>query len=118
MSSGDILTKRDVAELLQVSERTVERWMAEGGDGPRGLRREREFGGDGMARLSEMSSNRTVGKRLLDAREAALYLGLEVDTVYKKARLRGLPSVKVGRALRFDIRALDRLIEQNAKPIA
>jgi excisionase family DNA binding protein len=30
MSTGDILTKRDVAELLQVSERTVERWMAEG----------------------------------------------------------------------------------------
>ena len=30
MSSGDILTKRDVAELLQVSERTVERWMSEG----------------------------------------------------------------------------------------
>ena len=30
MSSGDIRTKRDVAELLQVSERTVERWMAEG----------------------------------------------------------------------------------------
>ena len=30
MSSGDILTKCDVAELLQVSERTVERWMAEG----------------------------------------------------------------------------------------
>ncbi len=32
MSGGDILTKRDVAELLQVSERTVERWMAEGVD--------------------------------------------------------------------------------------
>jgi excisionase family DNA binding protein len=30
MSNGDVLTKRDVAELLQVSERTVERWMAEG----------------------------------------------------------------------------------------
>jgi excisionase family DNA binding protein len=30
MSTGDILTKRDLAELLQVSERTVERWMAEG----------------------------------------------------------------------------------------
>ena len=30
MSSGDILTKRGVAELLQVSERTVERWMSEG----------------------------------------------------------------------------------------
>src|SRR5512142_694827 len=30
MSNNDVLTKRDVAELLQVSERTVERWMAEG----------------------------------------------------------------------------------------
>jgi excisionase family DNA binding protein len=30
MNSGDILTKRDVAELLQVSERTVERWISEG----------------------------------------------------------------------------------------
>jgi hypothetical protein len=30
MSGGDIVTKRDVAELLQVIERTVKRWMAEG----------------------------------------------------------------------------------------
>jgi excisionase family DNA binding protein len=30
MTSSDILTKRDVAELLQVSERTVERWISEG----------------------------------------------------------------------------------------
>ena len=30
MNGGDILTKRDVAELLQVSERTIERWMSEG----------------------------------------------------------------------------------------
>ncbi len=30
MTNSDVLTKRDVAELLQVSERTVERWMAEG----------------------------------------------------------------------------------------
>ena len=30
MSTGDILTKRDVAEILQVSERTIERWMSEG----------------------------------------------------------------------------------------
>ena len=65
-----------------------------------------------------MVFNGGVGKRLLNVAEAAGYLGLKVDTVYKKARLRGLPSVKVGRALRFDIRALDRLIEQNAKPIA
>ena len=60
-----------------------------------------------------MSSNINVGKRLLNTREAARYLGLEVDTVYKKARLRELPSVKVGRALRFDVEALGRYVEQH-----
>jgi hypothetical protein len=33
-------------------------------------------------------------------------LGLQVETIYKKARLRELPSVKVGRALRFEVVAL------------
>jgi excisionase family DNA binding protein len=70
-----------------------------------------------MASQAEMRSNKTVGKRLLNVRETARYMGLEVDTVYKKARLRELPSVKVGGALRFDINELDRLIEQHAKPI-
>ena len=54
-----------------------------------------------------------VGKRLLTVREAAAYLGLQVDTVYKKARLRELPSVKVGRSLRFDVQALERYVEQH-----
>jgi len=70
-----------------------------------------------MARRSQVRLNETVGKRLLNVKEAAQYLGLEVDTVYKKARLRELPFVKVGRALRFDVKALERFIEQNAKPI-
>ena len=66
-----------------------------------------------MASESETRLNGTVGKRLLNVGEAARYLGLEIDTVYKKARLRELPSVKVGRALRFDISELDRYIEQH-----
>lgn len=66
-----------------------------------------------MASESQMRSNGTVGKRLLNVREAAQYLGLEVDTVYKKSRLRELPSVKVGRALRFDLKALERFVEQH-----
>lgn len=70
-----------------------------------------------MALRSQMRLNESVGKRLLNVREAAQYLGLEVDTVYKKSRLRELPFVKVGRALRFDVKALERFIEQNAKPI-
>jgi excisionase family DNA binding protein len=53
-------------------------------------------------------------RRLLNVREAALYLGLEVDTVYKKSRLREVPCVKVGRALRFDVKALEQYIEQHS----
>jgi excisionase family DNA binding protein len=66
-----------------------------------------------MALQSQMRLNDSVGKRLLNVREAAQYLGLEVDTVYKKSRLRELPSVKVGRALRFDVKALERFVEQH-----
>ena len=60
-----------------------------------------------------MLSNGFVSKRLLKVKEAAEYLGLQADTVYKKARLRELPSVKVGRALRFDIEALRRFVEEH-----
>ena len=62
--------------------------------------------------------NGGIGKRLLNVREAAEYLDLDVDTVYKKARLREFPSVKVGRALRFDVVKLNRYIEQQqSKPL-
>ena len=62
---------------------------------------------------AQMRSNEIVGKRLLNVQDAAEYLGLEIDTVYKKSRLRELPSVKVGRALRFDVVALQRFIEEH-----
>ena len=41
-----------------------------------------------MATAQEMRSNGLVGKRLLNVGEAAVFLGLKVDTVYRKARLR------------------------------
>ncbi len=66
-----------------------------------------------MPSQSQMRSNDVVGKRLLNVEEAAEYLGLQIDTVYKKSRLRELPSVKVGRALRFDVVALRRFIEKH-----
>jgi excisionase family DNA binding protein len=58
--------------------------------------------------------NGPIGRRLLNVREAAQYLGLEVDTIYRKARLREVPCVKVGRALRFDVKALEQYIEQHS----
>jgi excisionase family DNA binding protein len=66
-----------------------------------------------MAMKATMVFNEGIGRRLLNVREAAQYLGLEVDTVYKKARLREVPCVKVGRALRFDVKALERFVEQH-----
>jgi excisionase family DNA binding protein len=66
-----------------------------------------------MPERSPMMSNSEIGRRLLKVEEAARFLGLKVDTVYKKARLREVPSVKVGRALRFDIKALERFVEQH-----
>jgi excisionase family DNA binding protein len=66
-----------------------------------------------MAGNTGLVLNERVGKRLLTPGEAGEYLGLKVDTVYKKARLRELPSVKVGRALRFDVVALDRYVEEH-----
>lgn len=57
--------------------------------------------------------NGEVGKRLLTVKEAAQYLGLAEDTVYRKARMRELPYVKVGRALRFDVKALESYIDRN-----
>ena len=66
-----------------------------------------------MHSVVQMRSNEIFGKRLLNVQEAAEYLGLEIDTVYKKSRLRELPSVKVGRALRFDVMALQRFIEEH-----
>ena len=66
-----------------------------------------------MQSAAKVRSNEIVGKRLLNVQEAAEYLGLEIDTVYKKSRLRELPSVKVGRALRFDVVALRRFIEEH-----
>lgn len=65
-----------------------------------------------------MMSNSGIGKRLLNVKEAAQFLGIKVDTLYKKSRLREVPFVKVGRALRFDVVALDRYVEQHTiKPI-
>jgi len=67
-----------------------------------------------MSENSVAILNTDIGRRLLKVGEAARFLGLKVDTVYKKARLREVPSVKVGRALRFDVRALERFVEQHS----
>lgn len=51
--------------------------------------------------------------RLLTVREAAKYLGTTEKTLYTKVWRREIPFVKLGRSLRFDIRELDKLIEES-----
>jgi len=48
---------------------------------------------------------------LLKPAEAADYLGLTLATIYTKASRRQLPTVKVGRSLRFRRADLDKLIK-------
>ena len=58
----------------------------------------------------------TVTKLLLTAKEAAQSLGLAEQTVRQWANMRKIPSVKLGRALRFDVRELEAWIDSNRQP--
>lgn len=53
---------------------------------------------------------------LLKPAEAAAYLGFTVSTVYSKASRRQLPTVKVGRALRFRLSDLERIVKAGLRP--
>jgi hypothetical protein len=59
-------------------------------------------------RLERMAGS---SKRLLDAEQAAEYLGMTVNALRHKAG-RELPVVKIDNKLRFDKRDLDRFIDR------
>jgi excisionase family DNA binding protein len=64
--------------------------------------------------MAEGDNARPQGEtRLLSVREAAKYLGTTPKTLYSKAWRHEIPFVKLGRSLRFDIRELDKLIEES-----
>jgi excisionase family DNA binding protein len=50
--------------------------------------------------------------RLVDIRIVADYLDVAPDTVYTMVSSRRIPFVKVGRLLRFDLKAIDEWIKQ------
>jgi excisionase family DNA binding protein len=56
-------------------------------------------------------------ERLLDVREAATLLAVKPATLYQWAYQRRIPVVKLmGRALRFRVSDIERLIAQGARP--
>jgi excisionase family DNA binding protein len=48
---------------------------------------------------------------VLDARAAAAYLAVHIETLYRLARAGELPHTRVGRALRFRLVDLERYLE-------
>ena len=49
---------------------------------------------------------------VLDGHEAAAYLAVDVQTVYRLVRRGTLPHTRVGRVLRFRVVDLDRFLEE------
>jgi len=68
---------------------------------------------DGPEKIGALLSNGSIGRRLLNVGEAAQYLGVSVDTLHKWVQFRQIPHVKAGRALRFDLVALNRYIDEH-----
>ncbi len=52
-------------------------------------------------------------KRLLTVKEASEYLGISVNTLYSWVSQKKMDYVKMGRLTKFDIRVLDKYIENN-----
>ena len=55
-------------------------------------------------------------KRLLNTKEAAEYLAMTKAALYQLVHRKKVPVVRLGRALRFDIQALDAWIEERREP--
>ena len=51
--------------------------------------------------------------RLLTVRQAAAFLGTTASTIYSKIWRREIPFIKLGRAVRLDLRDLEMLIERS-----
>ena len=52
--------------------------------------------------------------RLVDIRVVANYIDVSIDTVYTMVSQRRIPFVKVGRLLKFDLKAIDAWIARNS----
>ncbi len=52
-------------------------------------------------------------KRLLTIKETSEYLGISIHTLYSWVSQKKIDYVKMGRLTKFDIRVLDKYIENN-----
>jgi excisionase family DNA binding protein len=59
---------------------------------------------------SNENGRRPTEPGLLDASQAAEFLGIAKDTLYRWVRRRKLPVVRIGRTLRFRLRSLEQFV--------
>ena len=58
-------------------------------------------------------------RRLVGIKIVAKYIDVSIDTVYTMVSQRRIPFVKVGRLLKFDLKAIDAWIAENSvRPLA
>jgi len=55
-----------------------------------------------------------VQKRFLDVHECSKYLNISTHQVYKMVETRQIPVTRIGRKLLFDLKRLERWIEENS----
>ncbi len=53
-------------------------------------------------------------KRLITIKEASGYLGISVNTLYSWVSQKKIDYVKMGRLTKFDLRVIDKFIENNS----
>lgn len=58
-----------------------------------------------------------MNKLYLKIGQAAVILGFSVQHMYRLARDGNIPSIKVGKSLRFDAKALDKFMKAHARPV-
>lgn len=53
-------------------------------------------------------------RRLITIKEASEYLGISVNTLYSWVSQKKIDYVKIGRLTKFDLRVIDKFIENNS----
>ena len=73
---------------------------------------------DNIGKWATQGEEVSVPRRLMDITEASLYIGLNVDTIYRMVSQRRIPFVKVGRRTMFDVHLLDEwLADHTVMPL-
>lgn len=67
-----------------------------------------------ISKIGDISGSGTTEKRFLGITELAQYLGIAKGTVYVWVCHRKIPFLKVGRLVKFDVRKIEKWLEENS----